>query len=111
MAELVKSERVDSPDGGRVQVLFYDDSSIRFRIYECPLVIQEAFLTGNKNDHSIIKVAPAAPPATVAASDDSLTVAAELHQAKNLLRDFLERFYWLKDHPDYFAEVRSFLDE
>jgi hypothetical protein len=55
-AKLLKSERVDGPDGKRVQVLFYDDGSIRFRIYECPLVLEEAYLTGN--DHSIIKVAP-----------------------------------------------------
>jgi hypothetical protein len=58
MAELIKSERVDGPNGTRVQVLFYDDDSIRFRIYESPLVIEEAFLTGNRQDHAIIKVVP-----------------------------------------------------
>lgn len=58
MAELKDSQRVDGPDGQRVQVLFYDDESIRFRIYISPLVIEEAFLTGNRHDHSIIKVAP-----------------------------------------------------
>jgi hypothetical protein len=58
MAELLKSERVDGPTGTRVQVLFYDDESIRFRVYESPMVIEEAFLPGNKSDHVIIKVAP-----------------------------------------------------
>jgi hypothetical protein len=57
-ATLLKSERVDGPTGERVQVLFYDDASIRFRIYDCPLVLEEAYLTGNRQDHSIIKVAP-----------------------------------------------------
>ncbi len=57
-AKLLKSERVDGPDGQRVQVLFYDDATIRFRIYECPLVLEEAYLTGNRQDHSIVKVGP-----------------------------------------------------
>jgi hypothetical protein len=56
MAELLQSERVDGPGGKRVQVLFYDDESIRFRIYDCPLVIEEAFLTGNRQGHAILKV-------------------------------------------------------
>jgi hypothetical protein len=58
MAELLQSERVDGPDGRRVQVLFYDDQSIRFRIYDAPMVIEEAFLPGSRNNHAIIKVAP-----------------------------------------------------
>jgi hypothetical protein len=58
MAERLDSQRVDGPNGERVHVLFYDDGSIRFRIYDCPLVIEEAFLTGNKQDHAIIKAAP-----------------------------------------------------
>jgi hypothetical protein len=57
-AKLLKSERVDGPDGQRVQVLFYDDDTIRFRIYQCPLVLEEAYLTGNRHDHSILKVGP-----------------------------------------------------
>jgi hypothetical protein len=36
MAKIVKSERVEGPTGMRVQVAFYDDDSVRFRIYECP---------------------------------------------------------------------------
>jgi hypothetical protein len=58
MATKTDSVRVDGPKGERVQVLFYDDGSIRFRIYDCPLVIEEAFLTGSTKDHAIIKVAP-----------------------------------------------------
>ena len=56
-AKLMHSEPVYGPDGTRVQVLFYEDGSIRFRIYSSPLVIEEAFLTGNKGQNSIIKVA------------------------------------------------------
>lgn len=58
MAELVASERVDSPDGRRVNVLFYDDGSYRIRVYETPLVIEEAFITKNKNGVAIIRLAP-----------------------------------------------------
>lgn len=108
MAELVKSERVDSPDGTRVQVLFYDDRSMRFRIYESPLVIEEAFLTGNRQDHAIIKVAPAGTrPA--ASGNGNAAQAAELGEAKELLEGFLTRFSWIKDHPDYFEDVKKFL--
>ena len=53
--ELMKSVRVDGPDV-RVQALFYDDGSMRFRIYDSPCVIEEAFLTGNPQDHCIIKL-------------------------------------------------------
>jgi hypothetical protein len=31
---------------------------MRFRIYKSPMVIEEAFLTGNRNQHSIIKLTP-----------------------------------------------------
>ncbi|MGH9053373.1 MAG: hypothetical protein ACRDWX_10220 [Acidimicrobiia bacterium] len=53
----MRSVRVDGPEGRRVQVLFYADDSIRFRIYDSPLVIEEAFLTGNRGQNAIIKVA------------------------------------------------------
>lgn len=55
-AELLKSVAVFGPDGKRVQVLFYEDDSIRFRIYDSPLVIEEAFLTGNRGQNAILKV-------------------------------------------------------
>ena len=57
-SKLVKSIRVDGPDGTRVQHLFYEDGSMRFRIYKSPMVIEEAFLTGNRNQHTIIKLTP-----------------------------------------------------
>lgn len=57
-SQLVDSQRVDGPDGTRVQVLFYEDGSIRFRVYKTPMVIEEAFLTGNRDQHSIVKLAP-----------------------------------------------------
>ena len=59
MPDLVHSQRVDSPDGRRVQVLFYDDGSYRVRFYETPLFLSECFLAGGRNDHAIIKVMPA----------------------------------------------------
>lgn len=54
-AKLIESVPVEGPT--KVRVLYYDDGSIRFRIYDTPLVIEEAFLTGNQQQHSIIKVA------------------------------------------------------
>ncbi len=36
-------------------------------------------------------------------------VADDYGEALDLLEDFCERFYWIKDHPDYQAEVREFL--
>lgn len=42
---LVRSVRVDGPNGRRVQVLFYEDGSIRFRVDRAgPMVISEAYL-------------------------------------------------------------------
>jgi hypothetical protein len=55
--KLIASERVDSPLGTRVQVLFYEDRSMRFRIYDSPMVVEEAFLTGNRGQHAIVKIA------------------------------------------------------
>jgi hypothetical protein len=34
---------------------------------------------------------------------------ADRAKALDLLEGFCERFYWIKDHPDYQAEVREFL--
>jgi hypothetical protein len=56
--KLIHSVRVDSPNGIRVQNLFYEDGSIRFRVYVSPMVIEEAFLTGNRNQRTIIKLTP-----------------------------------------------------
>jgi hypothetical protein len=36
-------------------------------------------------------------------------LADDYESALDLLEDFCERFYWIKDHPDYQAEVRAFL--
>lgn len=55
-ATLIQSTLVEGPT--KVRVLFYDDGSIRFRVYHTPLVIEEAFLTGGRNDHAILKVSP-----------------------------------------------------
>jgi hypothetical protein len=55
---LIDSQRVDTPDGTRIQVLSYDDGSHRFRVYKTPMLIEEAFLTGNKQQNTIIKLTP-----------------------------------------------------
>jgi hypothetical protein len=60
VADLLQSTRVDGPLGDGVRVLFYDDGSVRFRIDGTPWFIEEAFLTGNKNQHAIIKLTPRA---------------------------------------------------
>jgi hypothetical protein len=36
-------------------------------------------------------------------------LADERERALDLLDDFCERFYWIKDHPDYQDNVRKFL--
>ena len=36
-------------------------------------------------------------------------LANERQRAIELLEQFCERFYWIKDHPDYQEEVRAFL--
>ncbi len=36
-------------------------------------------------------------------------LAEDHEKALDLLDQFCERFYWIKDHPDYQAEVREFL--
>jgi hypothetical protein len=58
MPEVVHNQAVTAPDGRKVGVLFYDDGSIRFRIHMTPIVIEEAFLPGNRQGHALIKVAP-----------------------------------------------------
>jgi len=36
-------------------------------------------------------------------------LAADYDEALDLLEDFCERFYWIKDHPDFQERVRNFL--
>lgn len=56
---LVRSERVDGPKGRRVQVLFYEDDAVRFRVHDAgPMVISEAYLQ-KPAGNVIIKVDPA----------------------------------------------------
>jgi len=57
-SQLVDSQEVLGSNGDKVRVLFYQDRSIRFRIYKAPVWIEEAFLTGNRGQHAIIKVVP-----------------------------------------------------
>ena len=58
--EIVDSHRVDLKDGRRVQVISYDNRSIRFRVSDPPYVIEEAYIQGN-SDHAIIKLVPKEP--------------------------------------------------
>ena len=109
MAELLASERLDGPDGTRVQVLFYDDEAIRFRIYKKPLVIEEAFLTGNQQGHTILKVAPPRARSSSDNASDEIKRPSDLVIARSLLSDFLIRFQWIKDHEEFFEDVRHFL--
>jgi hypothetical protein len=44
-------------------------------------------------------------PAVKAVQD----LADEHEQALDLLDDFCERFYWIKDHPDFQEKVRTYL--
>ena len=44
-------------------------------------------------------------PAVQAVED----LAKRLDDAEALLADFQDRFYWIKDHPDFFEEVERFL--
>lgn len=60
MPLLIHSVPVHSPDGRRVQVLFYDDGTYRFRVYETPLYLSECYLQGGRNDHAILKLVPGA---------------------------------------------------
>ena len=55
---LIHGATVQAPDGRKVRVLFYDDGSYRFRVYDCPLVLEEAYLSGNQQGNSILKLAP-----------------------------------------------------
>jgi hypothetical protein len=56
---------------------------------------------------------PAPPAAVPAAAAPAVTaveeLASRLGEAEILLGEFLDRFYWIKDHPDYFEQVTDFL--
>lgn len=52
----------------------------------------------------------AEPNETAGAAVQAVNALADDHEkALDLLEQFCERFYWIKDHPDYQAEVREFL--
>ncbi len=57
MPERIYSEGLVLPDGRKVRVLAYDDGSVRFRLDGTPYVMEEAFLSGGRQDHAIIKLA------------------------------------------------------
>ncbi|MFI4992106.1 MAG: hypothetical protein ACHQCH_00625 [Solirubrobacterales bacterium] len=50
------------------------------------------------------------PNETGSAAVHAVNALADDHEkALDLLEQFCERFYWVKDHPDYQSEVREFL--
>jgi len=52
----------------------------------------------------------AEPKETGSDAVQAVSALADDHaKALDLLEQFCERFYWIKDHPDYQAEVREFL--
>jgi hypothetical protein len=57
MPERIFSEGLVLPDGRKARVLAYDDGSVRFRLDGTPYVMEEAFLSGGRQDHAIIKLA------------------------------------------------------
>jgi hypothetical protein len=63
-AKLLASHPVDGPEGVTVRILFYDDGSIRIRVNRSNYAIEEAFLTGNRDQHAIVKLAPRRAPVT-----------------------------------------------
>ena len=60
-AKLLSSHPVNGPEGVTVRILFYDDGSIRIRVNRSNYAIEEAFLTGNRDQHAIVKLAPRRP--------------------------------------------------
>ena len=57
-AKLIASHRVELSDGRYVRVLEYDNRALRFRVSDSPYVIEEAFITGTKGQHSIVMLSP-----------------------------------------------------
>ena len=82
---IVYAQTVSCPDGRKVRNLFYDDGSFRFRLNSCPLVLEEAFLSGNAQLNSIIKLSPKLTP--VAPAEDS-----PLQDRDSLLVELVTRF-------------------
>lgn len=77
MPERVFSEGLMLPDGRKVRVLSYDDGSLRFRVSEPPYVLEEAYLSGGRSDHAIVKLAPRNSIAPAAPSEAGLRESIE----------------------------------
>jgi len=59
MAERIATEVVTGPDGTRVDVLFYDDGGLKFRVRESgPMAVSQAWLTGRGQD-VMVRLVPA----------------------------------------------------
>jgi hypothetical protein len=55
---LIETHIVEFRDGRKVRVREYDNDEIRFQIDRTPYVITEAYLSGNPDQHAIIKLSP-----------------------------------------------------
>lgn len=59
MAERVATEVVLGPNGTRVDVLFYDDGGLKFRVRESgPMAVTQAWLPGRGQD-VMVRLVPA----------------------------------------------------
>ncbi|MDQ4132452.1 MAG: hypothetical protein M3179_04410 [Actinomycetota bacterium] len=70
MPERIYSEGLVLPDGRKVRILAYDDGSVRLRLDGTPYVMEEAFLSGGRQDHAIIKLAPKNGSGVIEEDDD-----------------------------------------
>ncbi len=59
MAERLGTEVVVGPSGTRVDILFYDDGGLKFRVRESgPMAVTQAWLTGRGQD-VMVRLVPA----------------------------------------------------
>ncbi len=59
MAERLSTEVVVGPNGTRVDVIFYDDGGLRFRVRDSgPMAVTQAWLTGRGQD-VMVRLVPA----------------------------------------------------
>lgn len=58
-AKRTATEVITGPDGTRVDVLFFDDGGLKFRVREGgPMAVTQAWLTGRGND-VMVRLVPA----------------------------------------------------
>jgi hypothetical protein len=65
-----------------------------------------AALTVHQNEEVVMSAAATIQHPAVKAVEE---LAGDYEKALDLLDQFCERFYWIKDHVDYQVDVRAFL--